>query len=185
MKKILLFATAFTFTLNAMAQPAATKPDDVIKMNADTHDFGKIKQNVPAIYNFEIKNISDKPVVVASATASCGCTVPEKPEQPIEPGKTGVLKVQFNAPAVGPINKDVTVMLAGVEGPKVLHLTGEVLTPEAYEEYVKNKPKSAPAEIKKDETKAPAKPAVKPADKMKSKKTAKKALKTTTAISKG
>ena len=32
---------------------------------------------------FEIKNISDKPVVVENASASCGCTVPEKPEKPI------------------------------------------------------------------------------------------------------
>ncbi len=137
MKKIFLLATAFAFTLTAMAQPSATKADDLIKMNTETHNFGKIKQNVPVTYNFEIKNISNSPVVVASATASCGCTVPEKPEQPIEPGKVGQLKVQFNAPTVGPINKDVYVTLAGVDGPKVLHLTGEVLTPEAYEEYLK------------------------------------------------
>ncbi len=137
MKKIFLLATAFAFTLTAMAQPSATKADDLIKMNTETHNFGKIKQNVPVTYNFEIKNISNAPVVVASATASCGCTVPEKPEQPIEPGKVGQLKVQFNAPTVGPINKDVYVTLAGVDGPKVLHLTGEVLTPEAYEEYLK------------------------------------------------
>jgi hypothetical protein len=142
MKKIFLLATAFAFTLTAMAQPAAVKADDVIKMNTETHDFGKIKQSVPVTYVFEIKNISDKPLVVASATASCGCTVPEKPEQPIEPGKTGSLKVQFNAPAVGPINKDVYITLAGIDGPKVVHITGEVLTPEAYEEYLKTKPKA-------------------------------------------
>lgn len=143
MKKIFLLATAFAFTMTAMAQPAPAKADDVIKMNVETHDFGKIKQSVPVIYVFEIKNISDKPVVVANASASCGCTVPEKPEQPIEPGKTGTLKVQFNAPAAGPINKDVYITLAGIDAPKVVHITGEVLTPEAYEEYLKTaKPKS-------------------------------------------
>ncbi|MBL7746890.1 MAG: DUF1573 domain-containing protein [Chitinophagaceae bacterium] len=142
MKKIFLLATAFAFTLTAMAQPAPLKADDVIKVSTDKHDFGKIKQNVPVTYTFEIKNISDKPLVVASATATCGCTVPEKPEQPIEPGKTGSIKVQFNAPAVGTQNKDVYVTLAGIDGPKVLHITAEVLTPEAYEEYLKTKPKN-------------------------------------------
>jgi hypothetical protein len=141
MKKIFLLATAFAFTITALAQPAPAKADDVIKMNVETHDFGKIKQSVPVVYVFEIKNISGKPVVVANASASCGCTVPEKPEQPIEPGKVGTLKVQFNAPAAGPINKDVYITLAGIDAPKVVHITGEVLTPEAYEEYLKTKPK--------------------------------------------
>ena len=54
MKKILLLATAFMFTLGALAQP---KPDDVIKVNVETYDFGKIKQGEPVTYVFEIKNI--------------------------------------------------------------------------------------------------------------------------------
>ena len=42
MKKVLLLATAFAFTLGAMAQPTQTKPEDVVKVNTETHDFGKI-----------------------------------------------------------------------------------------------------------------------------------------------
>ncbi len=124
MKKLVLIAAAFMFSVAVMAQ---TKVDDVLKMNSDKHDFGKIKQNVPAIYFFEIKNTSDKPIVVESASASCGCTIPEKPEKPIEPGKTGKLKVQYNAATVGPFNKDVYIKLAGIETQKVLHISGEVV----------------------------------------------------------
>lgn len=134
MKKIILFAAAFVFTLGAMAQP---KSDDVVKINTETHDFGKVKQGVPVTYSFEIKNTSDKPIVISNATASCGCTVPEKPEAPIEPGKVGLLKVQYNAAALGAINKDIHIFIAGIEMPKTVHITGEVLTPEAYEAYMK------------------------------------------------
>jgi len=74
MKKITLLATAFLFTLAVTAQ---TKADDVIKVNTVKHDFGKIKQGVPVDFVFEVKNISDKPVVVESTNASCGCTTPE------------------------------------------------------------------------------------------------------------
>lgn len=130
MKKILLFATALVFSAAVMAQ---TKAEDIAKFNTETHDFGKIKVGVPVTYFFEIKNISDKPIVVENASASCGCTVPEKPEKPINPGSTGKLKVQFNAAVVGPINKDVYVKLAGVDQQKVLHITGEVLTAEAFD----------------------------------------------------
>lgn len=124
MKKIALFATALFFSVMVMAQ---TKADDVAKFNTENHSFGKIKQGTPVTYYFEIKNISDKPLVVANASASCGCTVPEKPEQPIPPGGTGKLKVVYNAAAVGIINKDVYITFAGIDQPKTVHISGEVV----------------------------------------------------------
>ena len=139
MKKIALLATAFMFTLALSAQ---TKSEDLIKVNTDKHDFGKVKQNVPAVYYFELKNISDKPVVVENTWASCGCTTPDKIEKPIMPGETVKLKVQYNAAAVGPINKDVYIKLAGVEQPRQVQITGEVLTAEAYDTWVKTSSKS-------------------------------------------
>ena len=138
MKKIVLLAAAFMFSFAVMAQ---TKPEDVIKVNTETHDFGKLKQSVPAIYYFEITNISDKPIVVENASASCGCTVPEKPEKPILPGETAKLKVQYNAAAVAPFTKDVHIKLAGVDQPKTVHITGEVLSVEDYDAWVKTKSK--------------------------------------------
>jgi len=136
MKKILLLASAFVFTLAAMAQP---KADDVIKMNVEKHDFGKIKQGTPVTYSFEIKNISDKPIVVENSWASCGCTTPEKIVDPILPGATAQLKVQYSAAAVAPFTKDVYVQLSGVTQPKTVQITGEVLSAEAYDAYVKEK----------------------------------------------
>lgn len=141
MKKMFLFASAFVFSVAAMAQQ---KVDDVIKMNTETHSFGKIKQGIPVTYYFEITNTSNKPVVVENASASCGCTVPEKPAQPIMPGKTDKIKVVFNAGAVGPINKDIYIKLADVPDQKIVHITGEVLTAEAYD----NLPKDQVKEVK-------------------------------------
>lgn len=136
MKKILFLATAFFFTVAVSAQ---TKPEELIKVNTENHDFGKVKQNVPVSYYFEIKNISDKPVVVETTWASCGCTTPEKIVEPIQPGATVKLKVDYNSAAVGPINKDVFIKLAGIDQAKSVKITGEVLTPEAYEAYLKGK----------------------------------------------
>lgn len=138
MKKIVLLATAFMFSLAMMAQ----KADDVIKFNTEKHDFGKLKQNVPVTYSFEIKNISDKPVVIENSWASCGCTTPEKIEKPIMPGETAKLKIQYNAAAAAPFTKDVFVKVSGIDQPKTVHITGEVLTPEAYDAWVKTNGKS-------------------------------------------
>ena len=136
MKSILLAATAFMFSVVVMAQ---TKADDVIKMNIEKYDFGKIKQNVPVIYNFEIKNTSDKPIVVENSWGSCGCTTPEKPKEPIQPGQTAKLKVQYNAAALNHFEKDVYIKLAGVDQPKTVKITGEVLDAAAYDAYAKTK----------------------------------------------
>jgi hypothetical protein len=78
MKKIILLAVAFVFTLGVLL----SKVDDVVN-NVEAHDFGKIKNNMPVSYVFEIKNISDKPIVVENSWASCGCTTPEKIVDPI------------------------------------------------------------------------------------------------------
>ena len=139
MKKIFLLATAFMFTLGAFAQPAQPKAEDFIKLSAEKHDFGKIVQGTPVIYAFEIKNISDKPIVIENTWASCGCTTPEKIVDPIMPGKSAPLKVQYNAAAAAPFTKDVYIKLAGIDQPKTVQITGEVLTAEAYDAYKKDK----------------------------------------------
>jgi len=134
MKKIFLVASAFMLSLAVMAQP---KADDVAKFNMEKHDFGKIVVGTPVTYAFEIKNISDKPLVVENSWASCGCTTPEKIVEPIMPGATAMLKVQYNAAAATPFTKDVYVSFAGIAQPKTVQITGEVLTTEAYEVWVK------------------------------------------------
>lgn len=170
MKKILLIASAFLLTLAVKAQTNADqtvqqpKVDDIIKMNVETHDFGKVKQGIPVTYEFEITNITDKPVVVENTWASCGCTTPEKITEPIMPGKTVKLKVQYNAAAVAPINKDVSIKLAGIDQPKVVKIVGEVLAVEAYDIYVKENG-TAPVvpPVKTENHIAPAKVATQPA----------------------
>jgi hypothetical protein len=138
MKKIVLLTAAFIFSLAVMAQ---TKPDDLIKFNSEKHDFGKIKQSVPVTYSFEITNISNRPVVVENSRASCGCTTPDKIVDPIAPGQTVKLKVQYNAGALGVFNKEVFVKLAGVDQEKTIYIGGEVLDATAYDAWIKSKGK--------------------------------------------
>jgi len=163
MKRILLAAAALVFTVAMNAQnqtqttPAQTTPDDVMKLNTDKHDFGKIPQGTPAEFYFQITNKSDKAIVVESAQASCGCTTPEVPKEPIAPGASAKLKVSYNAANMGGFNKTVSIKLAGVDQPKVVTIVGEVLAKEAYDEYVKANPvkpeiKTEPAKDDKTKT---------------------------------
>jgi hypothetical protein len=133
MKKLFLLATAFVAGFAAMAQ----KPDELVKLNSETHNFGKIQQGVPVTTFFTVTNTSDKPVVLETVTASCGCTTPEWSKEPIAPGASSQIKVGYNAAAVAPFTKDITIRLAGVQEGKIIHITGEVLSTDAYATYQK------------------------------------------------
>ena len=135
MKKLFFIAAAFIIAAGAMAQ---TKPDDVAKFNTNKYDFGKVKQNVPAVYTFEITNTSAKPLVIENAHATCGCTVPEYQKDPILPGKSAKIKVQYNAANGGQFDKTVYVKLAGVDEEKALGITGEVLAADAFDAWTKS-----------------------------------------------
>lgn len=152
MKKILLIAAAFIGSMAVQAQEK--KVDEVIKVNTDKYDFGKIKQGVPVSTYFEVTNISDKPVVIENAWGSCGCTTPEVPKEPIAPNSTVKLKVNYNAAAMGNFTKDVSIKLAGLTEVKKVSITGETMDATAYDAYAKTQADAKAAEA----AKAPATP---------------------------
>jgi len=135
MKKLLLAALVFTST-SLFAQK---KVDDIAKLNVETYDFGKIKQNVPATATITVTNIGTDPLLIEQATPSCGCTVSDYTKTPIAPGKTGTIKATYNAAAVGHIDKTLTVKFAGADDVKFVKLTGEVLTATAFDALKNNK----------------------------------------------
>ena len=136
MKKI-LFVTAAFILATGVAVAQKTMAKDFAKFNTEIHDFGKIKQSIPATYVFELTNITNKALVIENAHATCGCTVPEYQKEPIMPGKTAKVKVQYSAANGGPFDKTVYVKLAGVDEEKALKIVGEVLTADAYDTWVK------------------------------------------------
>ena len=146
MKKLFLFASTALLSVSLFAQPrtpAQTAPvkkaEDVVKFKELAFDFGKIKQGVPATHDFAFTNISNSPVIIESALASCGCTTPHKPEGAIVAGKSDIISAQYSAANPGPFNKSITVKLAGIDLPVVLKITGEVLNADAYAKYQSSK----------------------------------------------
>lgn len=68
-----------------------------VQLMDSVFDFGTIKEGDVVSFSYRFKNTGDKPLEVTEVTASCGCTVPEKPEQPVKPGEIGFIKVKFNS----------------------------------------------------------------------------------------
>ncbi|MFT3679613.1 MAG: DUF1573 domain-containing protein [Ferruginibacter sp.] len=102
-----------------------------VQLIDSVYDFGKITDGDKVEYKFRFKNTGNKPLVVSTASASCGCTVPEKPEKPILPGETGFIKVLFNSKGKGGgrVEKDVYVNANVNPSFPKFKLVGEVAKP--------------------------------------------------------
>jgi len=114
--------------------------DDAVKQASDAlldtttvqlidsvYDFGTVTEGEKVTYNFRFKNSGRKPMVITNTSASCGCTVPEKPEKPVMPGETSFIKVVFNSQGkVGHNEKNITVMANTNPSFPLLLLKGEV-----------------------------------------------------------
>jgi hypothetical protein len=91
------------------------------------YDFGTINDGEVVTHDFTFTNNGESPLVISNSTAACGCTVAEFPREPIGPGKTGNIKVQFNsAGKPGHQEKSVTLTTNSDRGRHVLFLKGAV-----------------------------------------------------------
>lgn len=132
-------ALSVMFLSTAVFAQSSVKAEDLVSFKEKVYDFGKIKQGVPVTHDFEFTNVSNKPLVIESATASCGCTTPTWPQAPVAKGKTDKIKAGFNAAAPGAFTKQITIKVAGANAPMTLTIKGEVLNADAYAQFEKSK----------------------------------------------
>lgn len=122
MKRILTIA-AVLLSVTVFAQP----PSSPASFKALKYSFGKIKQGTPVTTEFTFTNKGSKPLIIENAEAGCGCTTPEYPKAPIMAGKSGTIKVTYNAANAGLFTKDVNVKFVGTTLPVTLVIDGEVI----------------------------------------------------------
>jgi len=73
------------------------KPCFAEETDADTWDFGQIKQGMVVTHTFTLKNESSKPLNIVSVNTSCGCTVSEVKKKVLVPQESTALDVKFNS----------------------------------------------------------------------------------------
>lgn len=109
-------------------QEPIIKDSTTVQVIDTVYNFGKATEGAIVEYNYRFKNTGNNPLIVVKATASCGCTVPEKPDQPVLPGETGFIKVKFDSKGrVGQAHKSITVISNANPAFPEMMLTGEVV----------------------------------------------------------
>ncbi|EGJ71111.1 protein of unknown function DUF1573 [Bacteroides coprosuis DSM 18011] len=94
MKKLVLLSLLMIMSVGLIN--AQSKNAD-IKFEKTSQNLGTFSEKEPvATATYTFTNIGDAPLVIHQVVASCGCTVPEFSKEPVQPGKTGSIKVVYN-----------------------------------------------------------------------------------------
>jgi hypothetical protein len=106
-------------------------------LDSATYEFGMVNEGEIVEHSFKFKNEGEFPLIINNVTASCGCTIPEWPRDPIAPNEESSILVRFNS--------------KGKPGPQVKTITVYANTMPAYSELrlqgiVKSSPDSTSAE---------------------------------------
>jgi hypothetical protein len=78
------------------SQRVSEMPKTTIQFYETKYSFGKQPAGKVLKHTFRFKNTGFHPLMIAKTDVTCGCTVPNFPEEPIAPDNDGEITVVFN-----------------------------------------------------------------------------------------
>lgn len=136
MALVMVVSLAFAANAQEVVTPAPVDPNAAeMQFETEVIDYGTIEYGSNGVREFKFKNVGKQPLVISNAAGSCGCTTPEWPKEPINPGQSATIKVKYDTNRVGSFEKTVTITSNAKTPTKVLKIKG----------IVKPNPNAAPA----------------------------------------
>ncbi len=94
---------------------SANQPITSISFKDSILHKGKIEEGQMLDVEFEFTNTGSEMLIIKNVSASCGCTIPEKPEAPIAPGQTGKIKATFDSRGRAGLNQKAITVVANTK----------------------------------------------------------------------
>ncbi len=89
----------------------STKFTTVQWLDSTNQNLGNLNEGQVAEISWKFKNTGSKPLVIEAVRPGCGCTVADKPTEPIAPGGEGIIKAKYNSEGhPGHADKFISVM---------------------------------------------------------------------------
>ena len=125
MKKLIILCSVVFLFASVTAFKVEEKAE--FKFEKETHDFGKIPQGKPVSVEFKFTNTGNEPLIITNIESVCGCTVPKYTNTPVLKGQTGTISVTYNAAALAPFSKGLTIRSTAKTPIQVIYIKGEVV----------------------------------------------------------
>jgi hypothetical protein len=104
-----------TIVVDDITAGSANQPLTSVSFKDSILHKGKIKEGEMLTVEFEFTNTGTEMLIIKNVTASCGCTIPEKPEEPIAPGNTAKIKATFDSRGRAGMNQKVITVVANTK----------------------------------------------------------------------
>lgn len=92
------------------------------------YNFGEIPEGPQVTHEFKFTNTGKEPLILSNVKASCGCTTPSWPKDPILPGKDAAIVVTYNTQGrPGNFTKSVTITSNAENSNQMIFIKGEVV----------------------------------------------------------
>lgn len=123
-----------TVAPNPEEKKAETPPNPnapILNLKEENYVFGEVAEGPQVTHEFKFTNNGKEPLVLSNVRASCGCTTPSWPKEPILPGKESTILVTYNTQGrPGPFTKSITITSNASEPNKIIYIKGEVVKAE-------------------------------------------------------
>ncbi len=124
---LVVLVTALFAGCTHSPETQAKKLGEEIWFAEQLYEYGEIAKNSDGSCSFTFRNIGDEAIVINKVRSSCGCTVPSWPQEPIEPGDSGMIMVKYNTAISGSFYKSINVYSTAANSPVKLQVKGKVL----------------------------------------------------------
>jgi len=116
-------------TASADGKTNTDLPD--MKFEEEVFDFGRITQGEKVSHAFKFKNTGNKALIISGANGSCGCTVPEWPKEPVQPGQSNKINVVFSSEGKSGLQeKTITIVTNCEPATKVIRIKADIIVAE-------------------------------------------------------
>lgn len=111
-----------TVTINPNPDPNAAE----IAFDTEVIDFGTVEYGADITKEFRFRNTGKSVLILDNVKPGCGCTTPTWSKDPVKPGGSGIIKVQYDTKRVGSFEKTITVTSNAKTASKVIRIKGVV-----------------------------------------------------------
>lgn len=117
----IVFMLGMVFTVSAQAN---------FEFDKTEHDFGTVSEGKDTLWiEFRFTNTGNEPLFISDVRTSCDCTLAEWPKDPVQPGKTGVIKGGFKIEGkTGPFDKSIIIFANTTPATTMLGIKGTIAT---------------------------------------------------------